>query len=1354
MTAQPDRPIVIRLSAQQAEQAELLEGLETWLQLGLLSDEQVRQLCQEHLICALPEPIAAPSSIPESQQTPELPRAQATQPVFTADDSDFADAVSSAAPSAARSRQASRSRRSPHSASSSASSSASGSVSRSASSSPSRIEQWFQAFMAEISVIWLLFLGVFLVVVSSGVLAASQWQNFSPVGQYSILFAYTLAFFVAGFWTGRKESLRLTARMLQITTLLIIPINFWMIDGLQLWQTPVGVITSAIAAFVLTLLLVRLFRTNPTLIPRHSLKLAALNYIVLCWLHWGWAISPVPLIATYIGTVSTAVLMAIQTAITPSVAILSVATLLLIGRATLLAQVPIAQLGLALGLCGWVFCWVTRPHAVLPNAVLPPSPNASPDTSPSAVTGARRDRTLWIFAGVGLMGLGWLVSVAETPPFQAFAVSSLGLWLLFDRLQHSRRGSTLTALLLVGLQAYTLLWRLLPATVQQTIIATGTNLLGNIAMPFVLLGLAFFPYLWFTLALAAHFRPASPPSASPSLLSLPRQAECFAFVLGVAMTLISLLNPGVRSLNLLLSALTLGWTIRQRTRNQAIVPPALIYLAHGAAVAALLSGIDWGFPDLSNVNWTRSLLVVMGAEWLLCMILQNSWWRQSAWHIGLGLAGFSYTLLMPTYIGVVTPAASYQNLVWLAVPILLTVLSRLRRFFAVPLAAWFSTGALGLHLFLIGMLNSWIISLTIATAVMLVNTSTLRHLVAAIVTIGFALALEVVLVWRILSEQLTSAQVIIIAALTLWGLWLLRHWLVRQSTALGNLYTKAIDGWATLLCFLLLGFMPLLSVTTFSLNELPVTALLAAGLTAGAITYRLWQEPTELGFYGLAGAIESLLIMLVIRLGGSWEDWAIGNLGLGLLVQFTADVWVRRTGQPYRASWHRIPLIYAAIGFLAAHYNFTAFTGLYTLAAALVGIGVGRRRTEFRLLTAFSLLFVSIAAYELLLYQLIQAEGGRLGDAIALIAGLAALIGWLYRLLSRWLLPYLRFTPAQLNPIAHLHWAIGSLLALTALTASLSFSGTVLLLSVAVALTAYALSLGRIPSAAASPSHSTPLSQSAQWTYAGITEALMTIAYGLYEAIPDRSLLFGWAGAIASGIAVGMYALPWQRWGWSVRPWRNAAAVFPLLIIALTSFSTAIQSLLITAAFYAWYAKETRQLRLSYLSVGLLDWAVLRVVNEQGWLNFLWLSLVVGGTLLYVAQIDPALQTQSAREQRHFLRSIATGLVCLTALYQAEVDTGGTAIGVGLATLILSIGLIFAGLLLRVRAYLYIGTATFVLRILRWLWLFINNYSLLLWAVGIVLGLIFIWIAATFEARRNQVNAIVQYWSTELEQWE
>ena len=130
-------------------------------------------------------------------------------------------------------------------------------------------------------------------------------------------------------------------------------------------------------------------------------------------------------------------------------------------------------------------------------------------------------------------------------------------------------------------------------------------------------------------------------------------------------------------------------------------------------------------------------------------------------------------------------------------------------------------------------------------------------------------------------------------------------------------------------------------------------------------------------------------------------------------------------------------------------------------------------------------------------------------------------------------------------------------------------------------------------------------------------------------------------------------------------------------------------------------------------------------------------------------QIDPALRSSSSREVRHLLRCLAVGLFCLTALYQSDRSWVQ-----GLLTIAFSLGLIGAGLMLRVRAFLYVGTATFILKVVRQLWFFINNESLLLWAMGIVLGLVFIWVAATFEARRSQAIALVQYWVTELDRWE
>jgi len=604
------------------------------------------------------------------------------------------------------------------------------------------------------------------------------------------------------------------------------------------------------------------------------------------------------------------------------------------------------------------------------------------------------------------------------------------------------------------------------------------------------------------------------------------------------------------------------------------------------------------------------------------------------------------------------------------------------------------------------------------------------------------------------------------------------------------------DGWGVVFCGFTLLLLTGLSAVAFATRTVSDFQSLGIGLIMGAIGYRIWQQPTNLGFWGLAWAGETALAVLIARSGGNLVELGVANLGLGLICQLAGDVWVsylhRRSRQqplrrPYYSSWHWIPLFYAALGLLLVHTTFTAFTGLYTLIAALTGIGVGRRHARFQPLTLLALLLGSLSAYELLLYQLLQAEGDYPGDGLTLLAGLSVLIAWGDRLLSRWIISYLRITDRQLQSMAHLHWLLGSGLALLAVLSSLSSIGTVLLIGVALALSGYALMMGNHRwneeaeqtaevAAVAAESEAVPETQETQeiqqensnvlsgvvqpasfrhaWTYAGIAELLATLSYGLYEAVPDTASLMAWAGAIASVMAMGLYAPPWNHWGWSARPWRNAAGSFPAIMVLLTAPTIALQSLLITAAFYAWFAKTIRQIRLSYFSIFLFDWALLRFGHQQGWLNLLWVSTVLGGSLLYVAQIDPGLQTQSARAQRHWLRSLSTGLVCLTALYQAEAETGGTAIGVGLLTLGLSMGLIFTGLALRIRAFLYVGTATFILRILRWLWLFINTYSLLLWAVGIVLGLIFIWVAATFEARRSQVNAIVDYWSNQLEHWE
>ena len=263
----------------------------------------------------------------------------------------------------------------------------------------------------------------------------------------------------------------------------------------------------------------------------------------------------------------------------------------------------------------------------------------------------------------------------------------------------------------------------------------------------------------------------------------------------------------------------------------------------------------------------------------------------------------------------------------------------------------------------------------------------------------------------------------------------------------------------------------------------------------------------------------------------------------------------------------------------------------------------------------------------------------------------------------------------------------------------------------------------------------------------GVVQLTLAIAHFLNRILP-LSILLDWASAIACIFAYILYSLPWQSWRWSKQPWQRSATILPGVIVLLT-VGGSIQSLFLAAAFYAWLARVENKIRLSYLSVVLADWAIIRILQDWNLSDPLWYVSVLSGSLLYLAQVDPTLRSPTEKEKRHILRTLAVGLFCLTALYQSD-----NSVWQGILTIFLGVGLILAGIAFRTRAYLYVGTLTFIIKVLRQLWLFIDNYSLLLWAIGIVVGLLFIWIAATFEARRSQAIALMQTWIRELETWE
>lgn len=1320
----------------QASNPELLQGLDAFLRLGLLSDTLVQKLCRENLTCPLPQTIITSTPASVSPRKPTLQRL----PEFA---TDFA------------------------------SEEATQPVPKQPSPSSIWLTEMLQSLQAELSVRWLLFLGVFMVVMSSGVLAASQWKNFPASGQYGVLLGYTLTFWAVCAWANRQSNLRLTAQTLQIVTLLLVPVNFWAMDGFGLWRNPIDWIVVACATPILSAIAFFIWKRE------QQPPLPILNFLVLSYLHWGWSLPGFPLVAVYLGTTTTLATFYrecrkrkpqgwIHSSLSAGGAspyILHPATFqiavygigILLFRAIFVAGVDIQPLGLAIGAYGWFLSWLSQQQRKL-------------STEESELP-----QLSWEWLGGGLLFLGWLVSVAVEFPWQAIAVSGLGLWFFGSRLQRYWQKLDLLAISCIGLQSLWLFWRLIPANIQTQLVATATQLTGSQDTPFALLSLVLFPYLVFIVGLIDWLE-------RTEKTELAEFGEAIALSFGSLLTVISSVNPLLRTLNLLNSTITLGIVSQRRgslgsRRNLEL----LVYLTHITGITTILCAIDYLLPNLNQGEWVAILLALMVGEWALTLgrqeseveaaqpsspgiapisaqeseveaaqpspprIAQVSIWRRSAWHLGLVLAGLSYALLW------VNAQAAWEDssnnaiewgLLWLITPLSLTGVATWTSGSRKQLASQLSIASLVvLQLLTLGIPNLRLVSLGVATILMFVNTRYWREVSAAVITVGFGLSFLAMCLWEGIPglPPLSLEGWLVAGAIALTSLWLMRSWLIHRSTALASLYVPATEGWAIALCSLELILLTLHSLAVYWGFLSPSVAVLIAGIvTMGAILYRSWRHPSNWSIYALGWCLELLTAEGLGFFDSSALNLAIANLALGLIAQLAGDWWQRRTGRSHLpSSWHVIPLLYGILGSVLRWGTFANWTGLSTLALAVIAIGVGRRRQAFKPLIYLALLGVSVSAYEILLYQLSQQSGGSTGDGLIVMAGLGTSIMYAYRVLSPWLIKYLHLTKEELKTIAHLHWVGSSLLLMGATT--YQPQSLMLGFGVGVFLVQYAIFQGR----------NNPARRDGEiWVYLGFLEAFGMRLYWLN--LPIARLLSGplglWKGAIASVFAYFLFILPWERWGWQKRPWTVAAIAIPLIAVAESPMGNSPVSLLIIAGYYVFLAILNQQIRFTYLSALLIDWVLYRWFWQLQLNDSLWYVTPIALSLLYMAQVDPHLKQPEEKSMRHFLRLLGSGAICVVALWSNS--------GSGLIAGIISLLVIFAGLGLRIRAYLYVGTATFLINALYQLGILIFDYPFSKWVVGLLVGIAFIWIAATFETRREQITALLRNWITELHNWE
>jgi len=440
-------------------------------------------------------------------------------------------------------------------------------------------------------------------------------------------------------------------------------------DGFKLWTEPWGWVTMIIATVILTLIIqgAGLFSSVPLLL--------------VCYLQWGWYWDKLPLFAVYLGTLATVadtVYRAQKENSQKSLQLSQTSTLIslyglliLFGRGILTGRVEIPQLGLAIGLFGWLLTWLSHQDK-----------NAHP---------------LRAKLGAGIMFLGWLVSVKEFP-LQAIAVSGLVLLWLRDRLLQRWQPLDLALIFGIGLQTFYLILR------QLTQLQDYSN---------ALLSLIWFPYLlgmlWVTGWLYLQKK-----------RKLAQFGDELALGFGIVLTLLAVPNSAVLALNLLFSTVILGYEPHERRNAE----KGRVYLTHIYGLLTIAAFIDWQFPGLSFNGWIVIILTLMVGEWIGANLGKFSGslpiYQRSAWHIGLFLAGLSYILLLEQY-EVITQNHSLWSLVWFLTPLSLTIIAGIGRNGVLP--AHLSIIALVLaQVFTITQPGIRLIGLGLATILMLFNT--------------------------------------------------------------------------------------------------------------------------------------------------------------------------------------------------------------------------------------------------------------------------------------------------------------------------------------------------------------------------------------------------------------------------------------------------------------------------------------------------------------------------------------------------------------------------------------------------------------------------------------------------------
>ncbi len=317
-------------------------------------------------------------------------------------------------------------------------------------------------------------------------------------------------------------------------------------------------------------------------------------------------------------------------------------------------------------------------------------------------------------------------------------MSGLGLWFVGSRLRRYSLKADFAAVFLIGLQTIWLGWRLVPDSFQKLAIATGTQLTNSQNEPWALLGVALFPYVILMVALTDSLHRTERRESA-------KFGELLTLLFGTFLTTIAIVNPTLRSLNLLFSTITLAFVTQRRSPSS--LP--LVYLTHIMGMLTFCSTINWLLPTLSHQVWASILLALMVAEWRFS--LEEGLWQRSAWDIGLGLAAASFFLLWmnaeSSWYGIADSQA-YWGVLWLVTPIALTGVANATIIERRIPSRYLSVLTVGVaQLLTLQLPETRLIGLAVAAGLMFANTRYLRNQPSAVITVGYALSFIGALLW-------------------------------------------------------------------------------------------------------------------------------------------------------------------------------------------------------------------------------------------------------------------------------------------------------------------------------------------------------------------------------------------------------------------------------------------------------------------------------------------------------------------------------------------------------------------------------------------------------------------------------